>query len=128
MWARMDSNHRTPKRTDLQSVAVGHLATCPFLIRVSNPKFTWILFKTLGFGISPGHLSESPPACLVGQGTKDPLFISESRSWSHLSESNQRPTDYKSVALPAELKWHLIMPAFAQSYGGRSNKELPPNS
>ncbi len=30
MWARMDSNHRTPKRTDLQSVAVGHLATCPY--------------------------------------------------------------------------------------------------
>jgi hypothetical protein len=26
---------------------------------------------------------------------------------SHLSESNQRPTDYKSVALPAELKWHF---------------------
>ena len=26
---------------------------------------------------------------------------------SHLSESNQRPTDYKSVALPTELKWHL---------------------
>ncbi len=26
---------------------------------------------------------------------------------SHLSGSNQRPTDYKSVALPAELKWHL---------------------
>jgi len=25
---------------------------------------------------------------------------------SHLSGSNQRPTDYKSVALPAELKWH----------------------
>jgi hypothetical protein len=52
----MDSNHRTPKRTDLQSVAVGHLATCP-------------TFQ------------------------------------SHLPESNQRPTDYKSVALPAELKW-----------------------
>src|SRR5687768_6420847 len=27
---------------------------------------------------------------------------------SHLSESNQRPTDYKSVALPAELKWQFI--------------------
>ncbi len=27
--------------------------------------------------------------------------------WSHLSESNGRPTDYKSVALPAELKWHI---------------------
>ena len=26
---------------------------------------------------------------------------------SHLPESNQRPTDYKSVALPAELKWLL---------------------
>ena len=29
-------------------------------------------------------------------------------SLSHLSESNQRPTDYKSVALPAELKWHFL--------------------
>src|SRR5262245_2550381 len=26
---------------------------------------------------------------------------------SHLSESNQRPTDYKSVALPSELKWQI---------------------
>ena len=25
-----------------------------------------------------------------------------------MSESNQRPTDYKSVALPAELKWHIF--------------------
>ena len=33
---------------------------------------------------------------------------------SHLSESNQRPTDYKSVALPTELKWRM-----------ESNKELP---
>ena len=30
--------------------------------------------------------------------------------WSHLSDSNGRPTDYKSVALPAELKWHLVTP------------------
>ena len=28
-------------------------------------------------------------------------------SMSHLPESNQRPTDYKSVALPAELKWRV---------------------
>ena len=27
----MDSNHRTRKRADLQSAAVGHLATCPKL-------------------------------------------------------------------------------------------------
>ena len=38
---------------------------------------------------------------------------------SHLSESNQRPTDYKSVALPAELKWHLKMPAFFLRANGR---------
>jgi hypothetical protein len=33
---------------------------------------------------------------------------------------------FRRDALLAELKWHLIMPAFAQGYGGRSNKELPP--
>lgn len=27
--------------------------------------------------------------------------------WSHLSESNRRPTGYKSVALPAELRWRF---------------------
>ena len=33
---------------------------------------------------------------------------------SHLSESNQRPTDYKSVALPAELKWRFLVIHFIQ--------------
>jgi hypothetical protein len=28
--------------------------------------------------------------------------------WSHLPESNWRPTDYKSVALPTELKWQCF--------------------
>ena len=28
---------------------------------------------------------------------------------SHLPESNWRPTDYKSVALPAELRWHFCI-------------------
>jgi hypothetical protein len=28
---------------------------------------------------------------------------------SHLPESNQRPTDYKSVALPTELKWLTML-------------------
>ncbi len=27
-------------------------------------------------------------------------------NWSHLSDSNWRPTVYKTAALPAELKWH----------------------
>ncbi len=26
--------------------------------------------------------------------------------WSHLPDSNRRPADYKSAALPTELKWH----------------------
>ena len=36
-WARMDSNHRTPERTDLQSVVVGHLTTCPMVILNACP-------------------------------------------------------------------------------------------
>ena len=39
LWARMDSNHRTRKRADLQSAAVGHLATCPFLIQIYDVDF-----------------------------------------------------------------------------------------
>ena len=31
----MDSNHRTRKRADLQSAAVGHLATCPIKKRAT---------------------------------------------------------------------------------------------
>ena len=28
-------------------------------------------------------------------------------AWSHLSDSNRRPTVYKTVALPTELRWHM---------------------
>ena len=34
---------------------------------------------------------------------REPLRI---HPWSQRRESNPRPTDYKSVALPAELRWH----------------------
>ena len=63
--------------------------------------------------------------------------------WSHLPESNWRPTDYKSVALPAELRWQVSTspaqtgfrtpgsifsnPPELVKQGGLSNKELPPN-
>ena len=30
--------------------------------------------------------------------------------WSHMSDSNQRPTHYECVALPTELKWLLFPP------------------
>ena len=29
------------------------------------------------------------------------------KKWSQLPESNRRPGDYKSTALPTELSWHL---------------------
>ncbi len=29
--------------------------------------------------------------------------------WCRLSESNQQPTDYKSVALPIELRRHFLV-------------------
>ncbi len=28
------------------------------------------------------------------------------KEWSQLSDSNRRPADYKSTALPTELSWH----------------------
>jgi hypothetical protein len=77
-WARMDSNHRTPKRTDLQSVAVGHLATCPFTRGIRRP--ISIVFGRLRL------------------------------PWSQRRDSNPRPADYKSAALPTELLW-LVSPA-----------------
>ena len=93
LWARMDSNHRTPKRTDLQSVAVGHLATCPIWRFASH---------------YDGRTETLRP------------------SKSHLSESNQRPTDYKSVALPAELKWRVLDPPFCSIVRTvKPIKELP---
>jgi hypothetical protein len=44
---------------------------------------------------------------------------------SHLSESNQRPTDYKSVALPAELKWLIAIPTFSQFMADMAIKNYP---
>ena len=75
-WARMDSNHRTPKRTDLQSVAVGHLATCPFFSNICGRSLTSLL--------------------------------------SRRRDSNPRPADYKSAALPTELRrliTHFVCPS-----------------
>jgi hypothetical protein len=54
---------------------------------------------------SPPHLATLEPALL-----KSKVKVNHARCemLSHLSESNQRPTDYKSVALPAELKWRIF--------------------
>ncbi len=72
-WGEKDSNLRSRKTTDLQSVPVGR------------------------FGISPNIKEQR----LLRYKTPPKVHC----KLSHLPESNQRPTDYKSVALPAELKW-----------------------
>ena len=77
MWAEKDSNLRTRERTDLQSVAFSHSAIYPFLILDFSIADCRLNIKTIN------HPNQNPK--------------------SHLSESNQRPTDYKSVALPTEL-------------------------
>ena len=80
LWAEKDSNLRTPKRTDLQSVAFNHSAIYPVISNFRKPFYCYL------------------------------IIFGNNYTWncmSHLSESNQRPTDYKSVALPAELKWPI---------------------
>ena len=42
--------------------------------------------------------------------------LQTSLSWSHRRDSNPRPTDYKSVALPAELRWRQLINIKAISY------------
>ena|SRR5688572_14995470 len=55
------------------------------------------------------------------------IFNYLSTRLSHLSESNQRPTDYKSVALPAELKWHINYPPPAWPGADKKIKNYPKN-
>src|SRR6185312_4904559 len=86
-WARMDSNHRTPKRTDLQSVAVGHLATCPAMFRGIPRR----IFSQRTTAASPNFLKRLSP-----------FPVSQRR------DSNPRPADYKSAALPTELLWLVL--------------------
>ena len=95
-WARMDSNHRRRKPADLQSAPFGHSGICPtFLllrascrIRTNDPEIT-------------NHVLW--PTELKRQTSKQFFWIHRrllpSVSSSLLSDSNQRPRDYKSRAL-----------------------------
>ena len=74
----MDSNHRTRKRADLQSAAVGHLATCPF-----DPDL-WSTILDLNLKSAPGNPKSSEP--LVGiEPTTYWLQISCSTSWAKVA-------------------------------------------
>ena len=97
----MDSNHRTRKRADLQSAAVGHLATCPFLIQIYDVDF--------GFdSIENPQVSKNQSEPLVG--------IEPTTYWLQISCS----TSWAKVAFIIQMSAHL-------SYSGWDNKELPQN-
>ena len=38
------------------------------------------------------------------------------KKWSQLSESNRRPADYKSTALPTELSWPVLFGSFQYAF------------
>ncbi len=81
-WAVRDSNPRRPKSADLQSAAIDHSANYPLnkyqVLGRMYKVFPYIIHTTLYI---------------------IPLLL------SHLSDSNRRPTVYKTVALPTELRW-----------------------
>ena len=56
-----------------------------------------------GFEPSKAEPADLQSAPFDRSGTQPNIFL-----WCRLSESNQSPTDYKSVALPDELKRHKM--------------------
>ena len=75
LWAKMDSNHRRRKPADLQSAPFGHSGICPFQNQEIKELFSNNIIKT------------------------DVLSLFFGFFLSLLSDSNQRPRDYKSRAL-----------------------------
>ncbi len=73
LWAKMDSNHRSRKTADLQSAPFGHSGICPY--NSLNKRTKIKQYNKLQRSIFVLH------------------FL------SLLSDSNQRPRDYKSRAL-----------------------------
>ena len=124
-WARMDSNHRRHKPADLQSAPFGHSGTCPLHCcnvcfkkksgrRDSNPRpsawkanalstellpqFRWAKMDSNHRRRKPADLQSAP---FGHSGICPTFFRIRLRSFflSLLSDSNQRPRDYKSRAL-----------------------------
>ncbi len=70
LWAKMDSNHRSRKTADLQSAPFGHSGICPITCHYFRKRIC-------------DNFTVTTP----------------NQRWSLLSDSNQRPRDYKSRAL-----------------------------
>ena len=53
-------------------------------------------------------------------------LVGRKKSWSHPPESNRRPTDYESVALPTELGWLVLFTLLRQSYAFKQHHSSAP--
>ena len=82
-WLVVGGGFEPPKAspTDLQSVPFDHSGTPPERLNISSP--------------------------VTSRHARFDNAITLDLKWSQRRDSNPRPTDYKSVALPAELRWHI---------------------
>ena len=93
----MDSNHRSLTTTDLQSVPFGHSGTPP---RYTKPQS--VLAATGRRSVTfTGHPNQNDLGNLE-------FFSTHSKIWSWRWESNPQPADYKSAALPVELRQQQV--------------------
>ena len=101
-WRRVDSNHRSETQ---QIYSLPPLATRELLHieLLSPPKADPKSKPSAAVSIWKGDTAEGTSfrACTE---TSDPELVS---TWSWWTDSNPRPADYKSAALPAELHQHM---------------------
>ena len=105
-WGLQDSNLCTHKRTDLQSVSFNHSDKPPVFgcvsfrfagaVAAGAVKVAWGKRDVLTFG-GDGVKTDSKSS-VAAVNTKRPQK-------SQRRGSNPRPADYKSTALPTELRW-----------------------
>lgn len=94
------------------------LAPAPAEVIANSSKHKYLLLEPRG-GIEPPHVRDVTGRrfrfCYSTRHIKHhhkmmlcPAYIGH--LWSHREESNLQPTDYKTVALPVELRWHIPPP------------------
>ena len=93
----MDSNHRSLTTTDLQSVPFGHSGT--------PPRYTKTLTRSCRNRKKERDLHRPPESDDPGNSE---FFSTHSKIWSWRWESNPQPADYKSAALPVELRQQQV--------------------
>lgn len=118
-WGEEDSNLRRHEPTDLQSAPFDHSGISPCgenRIRLDGSPAALALN---GEGVT--FIMRNAVLCQVATSTA--RTRSASGGHSHLSDLNREPRDYKSRALPVELRWRVencyAMPAPAESQESR---------